>query len=60
MDGTAVEMPNVAILDTSGKPVVENRGIAPDREVELDPAAMRHSVDSQVEAAVAEVLKRLQ
>src|SRR5947199_7085148 len=41
MDGGFVMAPNVAIWNPNGEFDVENRGIQPDIEVELDPKAVR-------------------
>jgi tricorn protease len=39
---------------------VENHGVAPDVEVELDPKAVREGHDPQLERAVAVVLSELE
>ena len=55
MDGTEPEIPNSAIFQPSGRLEIENWGVAPDEEVELDPAMVRRGVDPQLEAAIAAV-----
>jgi tricorn protease len=60
MDGGMVTSPNVAIWNPNGEFDVENRGVAPDIEVELDPAEVRKGHDPQLEKAVAVVLEELE
>jgi tricorn protease len=38
---------------------VENEGVAPDLEVQLDPAAVNAGNDNQLDAAIADVLEQL-
>jgi tricorn protease len=59
MDGGYVTAPRIALWAPEGEYAVENRGVAPDVEVELDPAAWRAGHDSQLEKAVALVLDAL-
>jgi tricorn protease len=59
MDGGLVRAPRVAFFDTRGAWAVENVGVAPDVEVDLDPQAWRAGHDSQLEKAVAIVLDEL-
>jgi tricorn protease len=59
MDGAELEIPSVAIWGTNGE-WVENRGIAPDIEVEFDPERVRRGQDPQLEAAIKAALERLQ
>ena len=60
MDGGSVTAPSIAIWNPNGQYDVENRGIAPDIEVELDPAAVRQGHDPQLEKAVQVVMEELQ
>jgi len=53
MDGTTVTAPRVALWAAEGEYAVENRGVAPDVEVDLEPAAWRAGHDSQLERAVS-------
>ena len=53
MDGGAVTAPRVALWSPESDYPVENRGVAPDIEVEIDPAAWRAGHDSQLERAVS-------
>ncbi len=59
MDGGTVTAPRWAIFGTEGKWEVENHGIAPDVEVELDPKLVREGHDPQLEKAVEIVLQSL-
>jgi len=59
MDGGAVTAPRVAIWTPEGDYAVENRGVAPDIEVDLEPAAWRAGHDTQLEKAVATVMDEL-
>ncbi len=59
MDGGSVTAPRVAFYTLDGKWEVENAGVAPDVEVELDPAAWRQGRDTQLEKAVAILLDEL-
>src|SRR5205085_3087973 len=57
--GGAVTAPRWGIWFPSGKWEVENRGVAPDIEVEFDPKLVREGKDPQLEKAVAVVLEEL-
>ena len=59
IDGGAVTSPNFAFYSPEGKWDVENHGVAPDVEVEFDPAAWRQGRDPQLEKAVAVALEEL-
>jgi tricorn protease len=59
MDGGGVTAPDAAIYGLEGEWEVENRGVAPDVEVELDPAAWRAGRDPQLEKAVEILLEEL-
>jgi tricorn protease len=60
IDGGFVTAPNLAFYNTEGQWDVENRGVAPDIEVEFDPPAVRAGHDPQLERAVQVVLEALQ
>ena len=51
--------PNLCNYGTEGQWEVENRGVAPDYEVELDPKAWRAGRDLQLEKAVQVALELL-
>jgi tricorn protease len=59
VDGGSVTAPHFAFWNPEGEWEVENRGVAPDVEVEFDPAAWREGRDPQLEKAVALVLEGL-
>jgi len=59
MDGGTVTAPRWAIFGTQGEWEVENHGIAPDIEVELDPKLVREGHDPQLERAVEVTLQEL-
>ncbi|MBI1789006.1 MAG: PD40 domain-containing protein [Acidobacteria bacterium] len=60
MDGGGVTAPCALIWNPNGQWEVENQGIAPDIEVELDPKAVRQGHDPQLEKAVQVVLEELE
>jgi len=59
IDGGSVTSPRWAIYGLKGQLEVENHGIAPDVEVELDPKLVREGHDPQLERAVEVVLDLL-
>ena len=59
IDGGGVTAPRVAFYSPEGQWEVENAGVAPDIEVELDPKAWRQGRDLQLEKAVEVVLESL-
>jgi tricorn protease len=59
IDGGAVTAPRSAFYNLEGAWEVENYGVAPDIEVELDPEAVRAGHDPQLEKAVAVVMEEL-
>ena len=59
MDGGYVMAPRWAIYGLKGEWEVENHGIAPDYEVEMDPKLVREGHDPQLEKAVEVVLEML-
>lgn len=59
MDGGTVTAPNVAFWNPEGKWEVENAGVAPDIEVELEPKAWREGHDLQLEKAAETVMAEL-
>jgi tricorn protease len=60
IDGGHVTAPRAAIYGLKGEWEVEGHGIAPDYDVELDPALVRQGHDPQLEKAVAVALDLLQ
>jgi tricorn protease len=59
MDGGGVTAPRVSIWTPEGEYAVENHGVAPDVDVDLEPAAWRAGHDSQLEKAVALLMDEL-
>jgi tricorn protease len=60
MDGGSIRAPNGAVYGLSGEWEVENVGVAPDIEVEYDPAQWRQGKDPQLERAVEWLLAELE
>ena len=59
IDGGGVTAPRVAIYGLKGDWEVEGHGIAPDYDVDFDPAAVRKGHDPQLEKAVEVVMQLL-
>jgi tricorn protease len=59
MDGGGVTAPRAAIYGLHGEWEVENHGIAPDIEIENDPASVAAGHDPQLEKAVQVTLENL-
>ncbi len=59
MDGGSIRAPNGAVYGLNGQWEVENVGVAPDIEVEYDPAMWRQGRDPQLEKAVEWLLEEL-
>jgi tricorn protease len=59
IDGGGVTAPRAAIYGLTGEWEVENRGVAPDIEVDLDPKAYRAGHDSQLDKAIEVVMQQL-
>jgi hypothetical protein len=59
IDGGRVTAPNLAFYNLNGEWEIENHGVAPDVEVEMDPAAWSEGRDPQLEKAVQVVLAEL-
>ncbi len=59
IDGGFLTVPYFRFFTPEGEWRIENEGVAPDIDVELDPAAVNRGEDTQLDAAIADVLKRL-
>ncbi len=59
MDGGTITAPHFAFYTPEGKFGIENEGVAPDIEVDLDPKAWREGRDIQLERGVKEVMDAL-
>lgn len=55
VDGGVMTVPHFRFVDVDDNWSVENEGVAPDIEVELDPVAANEDRDSQLERAIAEI-----
>jgi tricorn protease len=60
IDGGRISSPDDALYNpVTGKWVIEGPGVAPDIDVEMDPELWRQGRDTQLEAAVKEVMAQL-
>lgn len=59
IDGGGVTAPRVAFRNEKGELDVENKGVAPDIDVDLDPVMWRAGRDTQLEKAVEVTLKAI-
>ena len=59
IDGGQLVVPFFRFYTPDGQWRVENEGVAPDLDVELDPVGVNQGRDSQLDAAIANVLARL-
>jgi len=59
IDGGTVTAPDIAFYNLKGDWEIENHGVAPDIEVEQDPALVRSGHDPQLEKAVEVVMADL-
>jgi tricorn protease len=59
MDDGTVTAPHFAFFNTDGQWDVENHGVQPDYEIEMDPHAWREGHDPQLEKAVQLVMEEL-
>jgi tricorn protease len=59
IDGGSVTAPSIAFVKTDGHWGIENEGVPPDIEVEMNPKAWREGHDPQLEKAVETVLQEL-
>ncbi len=59
IDGGHVTAPRAAIYGLNGEWEVENHGVPPDVEIDLDPATWRQGHDAQLEKAIEVVMQEL-
>jgi len=59
MDGSGLTAPNYRIYTPDGRWIIENEGVAPDIEVELDPADMMAGHDAQLEKAIEVLMQEI-
>ncbi len=60
MDGNSLTCPDYRVYSPSGQWVVENEGVTPDIEVELEPAEMADGIDAQLEKGIAVILEMIE
>ncbi len=60
MDGSGLTAPDYRIYMPDGDWVVENEGVAPDIEVELDPIEMAHGYDAQLVKAIELLMEKIE
>lgn len=60
VDGGVMTVPHFRFVDTDNEWSVENEGVAPDIEVELDPVAANNGSDSQLQAAIDRIQAMLE
>jgi tricorn protease len=60
LDGGFTGSPDLAFYSPEGKWEIENRGVSPDYEVELDPEQWRQGHDAQLDKAIAVVADLLE
>jgi tricorn protease len=59
IDGGSITAPHFAFYSPESEWEVENHGVAPDIEVDMDPAEWRKGHDTQLERAVAVLMENL-
>jgi len=59
IDGGRVSVPYFRFYTPEGEWRIENEGVAPDLEVELEPADVNKGIDTQLERAITEVMAQL-
>jgi tricorn protease len=59
IDGGSVTAPSLAFFTTDGNWGIENTGVPPDIEVEIDPKSWREGHDPQLEKAVQTLLQEM-
>ena len=59
IDGGGLTAPDYRIYDAEGKWVVENVGVKPDIEVDIEAAAMREGRDNQLMTAIEYLMKKI-
>lgn len=59
IDGGLLTVPYFCMYTPDRRWRVGNEGVAPDVEVQLDPKALNEGTDTQIDAAIAEILEQL-
>lgn len=60
VDGGFMTVPHFRFIDTDNQWSIENEGVAPDIEVELDPVATNEGRDTQLERTIEIILEELE
>jgi len=60
IDGGELSVPFFRFFNTEGEWRIENEGVAPDIEVDLEPDAVNRGVDTQLDRGIAEVMSQLE
>jgi tricorn protease len=60
VDGSGLTAPDYRIYSPDGQWVVENEGVTPDIEVDLDPAEMARGYDAQLEKGIEVLLEMIE
>ena len=60
IDGGELQIPGARFFNTEGEWRIENEGVAPDIEVDLEPDAVNRGVDTQLDRGIAEVMSQLE
>ena len=60
IDGGTLTVPFFRVYTPAGEWHVENEGVSPDQDVQLDPATVNAGGDNQLDAALAEVMEQLE
>lgn len=59
MDGGGVTAPDYRVYTTDGRWIIENEGVTPDIEVDIDPAEMARGYDAQLMKGVEYLLEKI-
>ncbi len=59
VDGSGLTAPDYRIYSPGGQWVVENEGVTPDIEIELDPAEMARGHDAQLQKGIEVILEKI-
>ena len=59
IDGGSLVVPFFRVFSPEGKWVVENEGVSPDIDVDLDPTEVNRGNDPQLDAAINNVMEKL-
>lgn len=60
IDGGTVYVPEYGFVNTDGEWDIENYGVAPDIEVENDPASIIEGKDNQLDRGISEIMKLIE